>query len=427
MLPRIVSRQWWSAERLHDWQSEKLRQLTAHAWREVPFYRRLWNAAGISPEAVRCVADLPLLPAVAGAEFKSSPGDSLVARNIDPARHRTVHTSGSTGQPLTVHYTPSDRFTVIKAMSVRHYLAHGVGVRDMLAGFTPDRSAAHGARAWYERLGFWRRLMLHADAEPRDWIEPLRRVRPDVIAGSPMTLRALNDELRASGDTVPSPRLIFSSGARLEDEERRDFEAGLGAPVHDVYGSHEGGFIAWECPRCPGYHINADTVIVEILDENGRQVEPGGTGEIVITNLFSSAMPFIRYKLGDVVTLSADAPQCGRSLPLLKQIWGRNDDTIRLPSGRRVGPYPIYMALLGEERIREWRLVQNADASCILLIVPRETHLFACMRQDLETRMRQALGGEISVRTESVDHIERDRKSKWKTIVSSCTAASQET
>lgn len=417
-LPRIIARQWWSAARLREWQSTRLTRLVKNAYVNVPFYRARWNAAGVSPGDVCTVDDLVRLPVVEAAEFKRAPAEDVLAANLKSASRVVFHTSGSTGQPLEVVYLPAERFVAVKAMSVRHYLAHGIGVRDKLASFSPDAQAGQRGQ-WYERLGFWRRLMLSSTAEASEWIEPLCTAQPDVIAGSPISLRELMDELRASGARIPAPRIIFSSGARLEHAERDQLEAELGAPVYDVYGAHEAGFVAWQCPVCPGYHVNVDTVIVEVLDGRNEPVEPGGTGEIVITNLFSSAMPFIRYKLGDIVTLSKKQPMCERSLPLLEQIWGRNDDVIRLPSGRKVGVYPIYMCILGNSDVREWRLVQAPDGNCTLYIVPQKAGDDVAAFRPVEEKLRGLLAGEVSLSTEVVNRIERERNTKWKTVVSS--------
>jgi phenylacetate-CoA ligase len=415
-VPGVLRRPYWPSARLRAWQEERLRAIVAHAAARVPFYRDLLGAAGIEPASIRTLDDLARLPLVPGRLMKSQPHGSLLAEGTDLSACRVVETSGSTGQPLAVAYSRRDHFLAVKAMAVRHYHAHGVGPRARLVGFSPHPDAVK-SHAWYERLGFWPRVMLHTNADPADWVAALRGGPHDVVAGSPMTLVELARALAASADTPPRPRVVFSSGARLEPADRALIADTFGVPVVDVYGAYEGGFVAWQCPVCPGYHVNTDSVILEVLTD-GRPAGPGEAGEVFVTNLNSSTMPFIRYGLGDVVTVSREAPRCGRSLPLIEAVWGRNDDSVRLPSGRAVGPYPIYMCLLDKQWIGEWRLTQEPDGGCTLAIVPRGGVAPEGAMERTHREMSAVLGEEAALCVMAVPEIARERGGKWKTIVS---------
>lgn len=413
-LPGLLARQWWSAERLREWQEQRLRELVLHAYTNVPFYRDRWSAVGVHPDEIRSLDDLTKLPIIPSREFRSAPYQETIASNIQEQDCVLNKSSGTSGRPMTVRYTREDHFRVIKAMSVRHYRAHGVGVREKLLRFTPH--PGRDRTSWYERVGFWRRLNLFTNAEPESWLEPLRAFQPDVIAGSPMTFPPLIWEMRKSGLSL-RPRVVFSSGARLEPHDRNLMEEEFATPVVDVYGAWEGGFIAWQCRDCGAYHVNSDSVIMEVWND-GKSAAPGETGEVVITNLFSRAMPFVRYGLGDVAAFSRKSPSCGRSLPLIDAVWGRNDDCVELPSGEKVGVYPIYMGIWGYEVVLEWRLIQSEDGDCTLLVVPRDKELMQKQAPEIEDSMRRTLKGEVEVRLVLVDRIEREPGKKWKTVVS---------
>jgi phenylacetate-CoA ligase len=271
--------------------------------------------------------------------------------------------------------------------------------------------------AWYEALGFWPRVMLYTNADPAEWLAALRGRTHDVIAGSPMTLVELARAYAPDTDAPPRPRVVFSSGARLEPHDRALIADTFAAPVVDVYGAYEGGFVAWQCPVCPGYHVNADSVILEVIVD-GRPAGPGEPGEVFVTNLNSWTMPFIRYGLGDVVTLSREAPRCGRSLPLIEAVWGRNDDSVLLPSGRAIGPYPIYMVLLDKAWIGEWRMEQAASGSCTLSIVARGGGPPGGALEGVRRELAAVLGGDTPLAVVAVPEIVRERGAKWKTIVS---------
>jgi phenylacetate-coenzyme A ligase PaaK-like adenylate-forming protein len=97
--------------------------------------------------------------------------------------------------------------------------------------------------------------------------------------------------------------------------------------IRDNYGSTE-GFIAWQCPAC-SYHINAEHVAVEIVDERGIPVGPGQMGRILITTLENRLMPLVRYEIGDYAIASNDLCSCGRTLPVLGKVIGRGINLFR--------------------------------------------------------------------------------------------------
>jgi phenylacetate-CoA ligase len=118
-------------------------------------------------------------------------------------------------------------------------------------------------------------------------------------------------ELRSGGSPL-RPRLVFTTSERLDEETRTALAAAFAAPIRDLYGATEAGCIGWRCPRCDAYHVNSDTVLVEVL-RKGAPSRPGDPGEVVVTNLFSRTMPFVRYALGDLAVLGfpcPDAPGC---------------------------------------------------------------------------------------------------------------------
>jgi phenylacetate-CoA ligase len=95
------------------------------------------------------------------------------------------------------------------------------------------------------------------------------------------------------------------------------------------------------------------------LLDNGQAVSPGQAGEVVITNLHSFAMPFIRYRQSDVGVWAEEAAQCGRGLPLMRVIEGRLGDFITLPSGQKLSPHPFFVALDTAIGVTKWRLIQE--------------------------------------------------------------------
>ena len=104
-----------------------------------------------------------------------------------------------------------------------------------------------------------------------------------------------------------------------------------------MYSAEEAGCIALQCPQTDNYHVQSESLLVEVLDDKGDPCEPGEIGRVILTTLHNFAMPLIRYQIGDYAEAGGPCP-CGRGLPTLKRILGRRRNRARLPDGRRIWP-----------------------------------------------------------------------------------------
>lgn len=353
--------------KIHDLQSRKLRKLLNHAYNNVPLYRELYKKNRIVPEEIQSVDQLSELPPTTKQQFSQAPVEQKTARTVDLNRCRSSATSGSTGFPLQIYFRSSD-FTIINFTWARAYMAHGMKPWHKIAALIGSRQVKR-QKSWYEYFGVWRRKEISTWEAPHRWHHEIQTFHPDIYTGYVLTLRLLAEYIEEEGIQDMTPKTIFHTSAVLDDFSRRYLESRFHTKVIDLYGSFEAGCIAWECEECSGYHISSDTVVVEVL-KNGKPVDPGEQGEVYITNLHSYAMPFIRYRQGDVVTLSETPPICGRTFPLLKNIIGRADDFIILKNGRKMSPTPFYHAVDPVPGVGRWRIIQKAPGEIILEIQP---------------------------------------------------------
>jgi phenylacetate-CoA ligase len=271
-------------------------------------------------------------------------------------------------------------------------------------------------KSWYERLGVLRKMILYSSDSPSKWMSALSHWKPQIITGYVMTLKLLASEISSHKQKNINPRLIFHSSGILDETSRTFISNVLGGKVIDIYGSDEGGCIAWECPKCNGYHINSDLLILELLT-NGNAISKN-TGEVVITNLHSYAMPLIRYKQGDVASFSDSTNLCKRGFPLLKNIQGRIDDFITLPSGRKISPHPFYWALLDIPEVSEWKIVQQQkDLLNIEIVVKNNTSSNnICTR--ISDNLNKILCNEMKIDIYSVQNIARNPNQKFRSVMS---------
>src|ERR1019366_10797508 len=136
-----------------------------------------------------------------------------------------------------------------------------------------------------------------------------------------------------------SQRLRHLAGDNREqmldtDEAKQAIEAAFGVPVKNLYSCAEAGYLASPCPSGSGLHVHAENVILEVLDEKNQPCKSGETGRVVMTVVHNFRTPFIRYDIGDEVTLGPERCPCGRGLPLLIRVHGKRRTMFRLPGNR---------------------------------------------------------------------------------------------
>src|SRR5262249_39797356 len=144
---------------------------------------------------------------------------------------------------------------------------------------------------------------------------------------------------------VYQPECVLTSSEKLSPEMRMTIEKAFKAPVYDGYSGVEACCLASECEH-HRLHVSPAVGIVELLNADGSPSKVGETGEIVATGLLNFAQPLIRYRTGDLATWSDETCPCGRQMPILKEIFGRQEDVVVLRDGRRSASfYKVFQGL----------------------------------------------------------------------------------
>jgi phenylacetate-coenzyme A ligase PaaK-like adenylate-forming protein len=186
--------------------------------------------------------------------------------------------------------------------------------------------------------------------DPLEKIErALEAFRPTVLASYSTVLRALAERKQA-GELLCSPHTLWYGGEWMAPECRRDIARAFGGKVAGDYGASEFLNIAFECEKGE-LHVNSDWAILEPVDEHGDPVAPGEpSANVLLTNLANRVQPFIRYELGDSVTIVPGACGCGRHFPRIR-VEGRRDEILRLrdAQGHSVPLMPLALCTAIEE------------------------------------------------------------------------------
>ncbi len=402
-----------SRAELRAWQDARLRRLVRHAYESVPFYRRLFDRHRLHPRHIRGTVDLELIPTTDKAAMRREGTAALLAKGLDPASLLTVRTSGSSGEPFTIHRTwLEDKLQYL--LRLRTFGALGVRARDRivavgLAG-RPDGADDKLIGRSLAALGFHSRDLVDGLQAPARVAVQLREARPDVLIGLPGMLDRLTGPELSEVVGGVRPRLVVIGGEVATPAMRLRIREAFGAPLHETYASHECPLIAWECRHSGDLHTCDDGVLVEVLQED-RAAEPGERGEVVLTNLHAYAMPFLRYRIGDLAT-RAGACRCGLPFGSVGEIQGRMIDYFPLPDGRLLHPYEIVTRLVWGPRewLRQYQLVQERPDRVVLYAVtdgPSAERL-----EEIGRTVRPLLGPAVEFEVRVVDRIQEESSGK---------------
>jgi phenylacetate-CoA ligase len=318
-----------STRKLRELQLKRLRWSLAHAYRNVPRYRRKFEAAGVKPADCRSLEDLARFPFTTKADLRESYPFGMFA--VPMERIVRIHaSSGTTGKPTVVGYTAKDvdTWSHVMARSLRAagarpgdkvHVAYGYGL------FTGGLGAHYGA----ERLGL-AVIPLGGGMTERQ-VQLIADFKPEIIMVTPSYMLAIADEMERQGmDPKSSSLRIGIFGAEpWTNELRQTIEKRLSLDAIDLYGLSEviGPGVAQECAETKdGLTVWEDHFYPEIVDpESGRVLPDGEKGELVITSLTKEALPVIRYRTRDLTRL---LPGSARNMRRIEKITGRSDDML---------------------------------------------------------------------------------------------------
>jgi len=413
----------WSQGQLEDYQNRRLREVVGYAYENVEFYHQKLRQFGVKPADVRTIDDLKKLPMVERDELQKN-SERLVSKRFSLASLRVSSTSGSSGRPLFTYLTKAeDEFR--KAKLLRPHVICGQKPWDKWVLIEPLQNI-RGAGRLQRLVRFYTPVYVSIFDAPSRQVSMIEKLRPDVLDGLSNSLFLVAQEIEERGLVTIRPRFVMGGAEQLVASDRKIIERSLDAPFYDQYASEEVQMIAWQCTEKDEYHIDADSLVVEFVDEAGEEVAPGEKGELVCTSLFNRAMPFLRYRLGDLAVRSEKTDcACGRSFPLLKTIEGRKDSFVILPNGRKVPPLAFGYAMefyRFYHDVYQYRIIQKK--SNVLMFEVRKKNGAASeaeMRMELIVHMRRMLGineSEVVVDVEFVDSIPLDKSGKLRKVIS---------
>ena len=396
-----------SRDRIVAHQDQAARDLVAHAYANVPYYRRVMEERGLAPKDVRGVADLPQLPYLTKDIIRAN-YDDLFAGNIAPGDRHTSATGGTTG--VRMEFARDNSCLLPKEAALLNFarwagwsIGEPLGIvwpAQMDFGEPPSRLGRVKNRL-YRRVF---RLEAHVmDAGIMTQMAArIRRQQPKVLRGFVSPLYQLASFILVRGLEVRSPVGVISTGEPLQQRQRQTIAKAFGCPVYDSYRSRELGPVGQECGAGKGMHVNDHGLYLESAEpERGASV-----GELVATDFYNYGMPFIRYRTGDYGRLDTAACACGRGTTRILEVAGRVFESFPTRDGRIIHTSALVLDLVDEapEPMGQIQVVQTGYEEFVISFTP-EPPLSADLQRYMTARLARIFGAGTRVEFREVPAI----------------------
>ena len=422
----LENSQWYTPERLEELQWVKLNKMLQHCYKNIPYYRHLFEHLNLRPGDFKSPEDLHKIPVLTKTDLQKN---FKQMRAMDGPRPYIVRTtSGTVGTP-SVTYIHKQALSFQTATQIR-----GRSWWDWNVG---DKYVSLRGRSVYEKNPI-RKFRDHVidnrkvlsvfnltKETVKNHFSVLEQFRPKFLYAWSNGIYSLA-KLFKENNLDPTPikmKGICTTAEILYDYQRKLIESVFGCPVINEYGCAEVGVIAFQCPR-GGMHISSENVFVEFIHHKNKDY-PDGLREIIVTDLNNFVMPLLRYHTGDLGNRNTHLCSCGRGLPLMSLSIGRELDMVMLKNGKLVHPAIVPFMIGGAikqygNKIRRFKVVQKAIEN-FLMTVSVEAGFETEARRYFRNAFRRHLGNEVKVDFEFVDQIPREKSGKFREFVSEVT------
>ncbi|MBQ4487853.1 MAG: phenylacetate--CoA ligase [Ruminobacter sp.] len=407
-------RKYWNEEietmprpELEKLQLERLKEIVKFSYENSPYYKRTFDAAGVSPDDIHELSDLAKFPFINKQTERETQGVGSFLGELCCVPEEEVifisSSSGSTGVPTISPFTKED-FDEFQDTESRWFWQVGMRPKDRYIhalNFSlyvggPDVIGAQNLGAlciWGGTLPSERLLFV------------LKTYQPTIIWTSPSYAWYLGETAKKNGidpkkDLAIKTIIVAGEMGGSIETTRKAIEDLWGAKVYDFYGlSDIYGACAAMCDAKDGLHIAEDQIYVETVDlHTGKVIPNGQVGELVYTTLRKKARPMIRFRTGDIGRIDQTKCSCGRTHGRI-HILGRKDDMF-IVSAVNVFPSDIEAVIRGIKGITGEYLVRifEKDLTCKYNVEVEKNADNSETDEELAARVSSAIKARVGVK-----------------------------
>lgn len=405
--------QWLTREEIRSYQNDKLRRLIEHVYHNVPYYKKVMKNEGIEPQDIRSTDDLKYFPLLTKKVINSNYQD-IQSDDIYKRSPIECSTGGTTGKPLKL-FRDKDTRIWAEAARLRGWSWAQYQIGKPAVSFQYNK--------WPSLIGKIRIGLINEHAFPDFGKEDeiissalqIRKINPFCVTGiSSYLYRVASIYSRNNINGIQFP-VIFTTSEMLYEYQRDFLEIKFNGKVYDQYGCVEIGSLAYECDH-NSKHITDEHVIVETINSKGANVT-NTSGHLIITDLDNYSMPFIRYRIGDVGTLSDSQCQCGRGLGILRSMDGREQEIMKTSDGNYVPAIYFPTRFKKLKGIEQYQIVQN-DIHHITLKIVKNTLFSPDTLEKMLQEIKEIIGNDVTIAVEECNNIPLTSRGKTRLIIS---------
>ena len=419
ILSFLQSTSTWSSQQILQYKEESIFKIIEHAYNHCSYYRKKYDAAGVSPSSFTCLEDLEKFPILTKDEIRNH-GLEMLADNVRKRDVVKYHTSGTSGSALDFW---NSKFNLRYYWSVcaRGHLRFGVDPDDLSLNFTgkmivPINQIDPPYWRYKRAQNQYMMPMVHVTPEKVPSMVDFINSQPFVkIVGYPSITGSFAQYVNELDLQISNPPKYYFSGAeKVYDFQREQIEKAFpGIQIVEHYGFSENAGAASKC-SCGKYHEDFELGHFELKDTliNGNLQ----TGSLLVTGFHNFAMPFIRYEVGDTLTFDSSPCSCGLHSQVIHEVNGRNEDYVITPEGLKVMRFDYLFK--DTHDIIEAQVIQRELGEIVLRLVVKDTYSREVMERYLKEEVHSMISPSIKVYFEYVDNIERTKSGKFKAVVS---------
>lgn len=367
--------QFWNENQIKEFQSKQLTNLIHHVYKNVPYYRKIFDNQKLKPPDIKEVVDLRKIPFLTKKIIKDNI-NLFKAKNYPKNKFHYVSTGGNTGNTL--------RFYIEKDIWYAIDIAFSINAINRITSSNKGKyvflrhhliRSLDGEKFWkYSLFGRWLILSSYHLSEKNlpKYVELIRKFKPKFFIGYPSSISLLvRYMVNKNLEPFEYIKTVICGGENLYDWQRNLIEKKFKCNILDIYGHAERTIFSATCGKSNYHHIYPEYGILELIGKNGKPVtKEGGIGELVGTGFHNKIFPFIRYRTGDLGILTLKKCPCGSNYPLLKEIKGRKQELIVSKSGSLL-PITGIFGLVGRRsnNVIESQFYQEKEGEIILKII----------------------------------------------------------
>jgi phenylacetate-CoA ligase len=407
-------------DQIRQYQWNKVRLLLEHAAEHVPYYRKVFKDIGAEPGDFKGEADLGRMPILRKRNIRENT-DAMISEAFSKKDLAPDSTGGSTGENL-YFWVDRQASQARTANNIRMNEWIDIRIGDRIALLWGTAFDMKQSRRLVNALRNMVQNTLILSAYRMDsenvaaYAERLSRFKPHMLVAYPSALAHFSQGLLDTGRAEIRPKAVLLSGETVYDWQREITERAFATAAYSHYGSREFGGLARECRLRNGLHIGCERVLVEAVPVTDG---PAGTDmrELVISDLDNYGMPFIRYAIEDLGTITWDKCDCGINLPRLETTIGRTFDVVRAPNGNFLGGTFWTILLRKMKGIERFQVIQEVIDEITIALIP--TAEFSDQtRTYIIGKVREACGDQMRVRFEIKPELQQTPAGKHRFVIS---------